>query len=535
MNSLHDEFGSWDRLVERLQHSPNRLEREHYFFGAVNGTGQPLLIHDPLVNSHLAVTGATRSGKSSRGILPLMIQAIRRRKHSLWFFDLKGDRAAFGALGTNCRKAKVNFRWFTTESGRSSYVFNPFCQSIWQLLTANQRGQLLLASLSLDFGDTDSGPAYFGSQGERLLGAAFKENPQIASFADLQHVLADPDLREKIGMSRRDFENTGQVQASVTRLASVTALNFSDRAPASECAITIEEMLSKPGVAYFWLPITIESATARTLPRLVIRMLVAAARLRDARGLQTYIVIDEAQETLQRSMSPVIKQARDLGISVWMAFQNLSDLEAAGQGMSDIVLGNTSIRVFFSATDPTGRAYLSLVSGEFKRTLRGRGKSVTETPQGVNVGESSQSSEAISPRLSQEDINYLNATEGLCIVEASPKSGYTRLHHPAFVRTPFFCTAKQFDAYTRTPWPAANRFTVQNNLAVTSSPPVVTDTTPASGVPTPLPPSKESLPIGMPTKISSESPNVLNVVKDDKQTSDMAAYLMRLADEDSIV
>ena len=173
--------------------------------------------------------------------------------------------------------------------------------------------------------------------------------------------------------------------------------------------------------------------------------MVAAARIRGRSGPQKYVVIDECQEVMQKSLAAPIKQARDLGISFWLACQNLSDLVTPGVDFLNVVLGNTSVRVHFSATDPLARDYITRSSGEAVRIVRGRADTVTQFEFGhQNVGVSHQRQEQIVPRYTQDDVNRLNATPGLCLFEATPKAGFTRLNHPVFVRAPFTMSAAEY-------------------------------------------------------------------------------------------
>lgn len=464
--TIAEEFGSWDKLEKSLRTSPSKLEKEHLFAGVLAGTDQPLLLHDALLNSHISVCGATRSGKSSRILLPLCVQKIRRRDCTILYIDLKGSKMEFAALGLACRRAKVNFRWVTTETPLSSYPCNPIDQPVWQSMSANERAQLLSAGFGLDFGEAESGPAYFGGQCERVLRGALSLHKDVRSLKEINDAICAPGFPESIGMSKRDFDSSGALLAALGRLAALLPLNWVPGVDGdgriAEGAIRIEQLLTEPGVVYFRFPATVEASTARVVPRLLIRLLVAAARRAGGAKQQVYIVIDEAQETLQRSLSPVLKQARDLRISVWLAFQNLSDLELAAIGMTDVVLGNTSVRIFLSASDLAAREYLPKASGETSRILCGAGTSVTESGVGTSVGHSTSLQQTIMPRIGMEEINLLNATEGLCIVEAAPKSGFTLLNHPAFVMAPYFCSPQEHNRLSEILWPFPNEFTLTN-------------------------------------------------------------------------
>jgi hypothetical protein len=348
----------------------------------------------------------------------------------------------------------------------SSYVCNPLDQTAWRAASISEKSQLLLASLGLDFGEAESGAAYFGSLAERVLKIALKLAPRARSLRELHETILAPDFREQAGLSRHDFDNCGALLAQLERIAEMRPINWlpgeAGGSRTAAGALRFEELLTVPQVVYFRLPATVQPSSARTIPRLLIRLLVAAARRQGGAARQVYLVIDEAQETLQRSLSPVLKQARDLKMSVWLGFQNLTDLEVAGEGLSDVVLGNTSLRVFFSATDAAGRKYLSDASGEDKRIVQGEAETITDGANGVSVGTTQSSQELITPRLRGEEVNWVNAHEGICVVEASPQCGFTLLNHPVLVRTPYFCSKHEYDDYSKIAWPAGKDFSVTN-------------------------------------------------------------------------
>src|SRR5262249_37681853 len=136
----------------------------------------------------------------------------------------------------------------------------------------------------------------------------------------------------------------------------------------------------------------------------------------------------------------------------------------------------TSVHVFCSASDPRGRDYVQRCGGEETTLLLSRGRIskyhnepiLNEPPFQSScfpwdVTYTSGSNETITPRITGDDINRLNATEGLCLVEGGPNSGFTRLCHPVFVRAPHFCTAEEHRRYAAFRWPAANRFCITNN------------------------------------------------------------------------
>src|SRR5262249_28081436 len=81
----------WDAIVNGIAESKNELERSHIFAGWMDGSVYPMLLSPAHYRNHVAFIGATNNGKTSLGMLPLVVQLIRRKGNSVFWFDLKGD------------------------------------------------------------------------------------------------------------------------------------------------------------------------------------------------------------------------------------------------------------------------------------------------------------------------------------------------------------------------------------------------------------------------------------------------------------
>jgi hypothetical protein len=77
----------WQQYVDRLSESEHLSrdkitggavrEAEHFFLGAEPWLNFPILIHEPILYDHTSIVGRTGSGKTSIGMMQLMIQVIR--------------------------------------------------------------------------------------------------------------------------------------------------------------------------------------------------------------------------------------------------------------------------------------------------------------------------------------------------------------------------------------------------------------------------------------------------------------------------
>src|SRR6185312_5168099 len=63
-------------------------------------------------------------------------------------------------------------------------------------------------------------------------------------------------------------------------------------------------------------------------------------------------------------------------------------------------------------------------------------------------------------RFTSDTINYLNSVPRLCIVDASPMDGFTRLKHPLFVETIYMTSEAEFQRRSEAPWPEQTESTI---------------------------------------------------------------------------
>jgi hypothetical protein len=248
----------------------------------------------------------------------MLTQEVRRRDSHIVVLDLKGDPAFFFGMAIEARQARVNFKWFTIESGKSSYIYNPRRQRFLEQLSLNERVQLTIEPLGVEHGE-GHGPGFWGSMQEQYVRRFEERYPGIPSFSALRRQMGDMDVIRRLGMTQKDVENAAHVRAVIERLASVATWNATEEdgypRSAIAAAIDVYDILSQPGITYFYLPASVEPMTVRVIARTVMRHLTVGARLHRGRRVPVTCVVDEAQEVLQgsRDLDVLVKQARDRG------------------------------------------------------------------------------------------------------------------------------------------------------------------------------------------------------------------------------
>jgi hypothetical protein len=487
---LPDKSSQWSEIVGPLADSPNLDEREHTFGGWFHGTDRPFLVSPKTRNGHAIFFGATRSGKTALGMLPMTYQIIMRKNAFIHWIDLKGDMFVFNTLLLLCERLGIPFKYFTFESDKASYLYPAMDDPAITRMSASEKTQVLLASAGLSRYDDEGGTSYYEVQGERVVLEAYTQQPHIPSFKALHNLISSKRFRIRSGMNRRDYENAGALFASVRRFAEYPQL---DGAGCSDAvlrdAISLSAPLTHPGVNYYRLPVGIEPKSAQTLARFVIRQQLAVARKLGGAKIHNHFCVDEYQEALQQSLLAPLKQCADLNFSFMMTVQNMSDLVRPSMNALDVILGNTAMQGYFAAKDPTGSERLVRSSGKTYTVVENRGSacsSLNGSSFDNRISSQEGQSEVITDRFTTDTINYLNSVPRLCIVDASPMDGFTRLKHPLFVETIYMTSEAEFRRRSETPWPE------QTESTILGPPPAPLQAPPAPDEP--QPPAPKSAP-----------------------------------------
>lgn len=462
-------FRDWSDVADRLAASAYMFtargaivrERDHLFLGTVHGTRWPFL-HDVSRPRHVLTTGATSSGKTHRVFLPAATQLIRRRSASVIVIDLKGDKALFYSLAAEARRARIDFKWVNPDVG-SSYVFNPLSQRFFDRLAEDAQVQFVGQALGLD-GQGRQDDVFFSDLNERVL-RRFYRAARPRSFRQLVEAIERPGGAGAAEVTAREWELAMHLRAALDRVAHVLPLNATDVGPGVTRemlagAVDLDDLLARPQVLYVWLPASLQRATGRAVGRVVNQGVVAAARTYAGDRVPVHVFQDEFQELVgTAAVDGILRQARDFGVSFWLACQQLSALRQGQHDCLDAVTGNVSLQVHFSATDQTGHDHLVRISGETSRWLRGE----TDTPDGVR----NQMREVVRPRLTDEDVARLNAAPGdLAAAVVAPLTPLAPFRHLFLLRTAYAISARHFQRLRDLPFPLPTRFTVFNPPAV---------------------------------------------------------------------
>ena len=454
-------FRGWNDLTRSLGRSPNKAEREHLFLGTIEDTGEaPVLVNREILNDHTLTLGGSGVGKTAKDLVPRMCQIIRRRESSLIYITTKlGDHATFYSLALAAREARVDFRWFTTASDRSSYIFNPLTQSHLKVLDGSELAEYVTKLLGLDHG-AGYGRDWFRDIGTDVL-KRFLEAFRLRSFAEIAEKWHEPDVHRTIGVSRREFtDNAAHVRVLIDRLArlgpryNATAASGL-RAGVLGAAIDMTDFFRRPRVLYVEVAAQRAALTVSPVGRSIIHAAVDSAR--ELRGPKCHldIYVDEFSNFLSHDLDSVFKTARDSDVSLAVASQALSDFRKPDFDYVPVILENVRMIQIFRSLDRDGHDFMVRNSGQRIRLLETEGETATNR----GWGSSRQRRQTIVPRIDAEQIERMNQDPDLSVIAVTPGAGFAQFR-PLLMRSYYHIGRREFERRRRLPWPRPNAFTV---------------------------------------------------------------------------
>jgi hypothetical protein len=512
----------WRRITESLRGSPNALAREHLFLGYHYHALYPVLVHSKLLWEHMHILGASGSGKTSRGLLPLITQLVERNDGAVIVLDLKGDNLLF--QGTRA-VAGMRFKHFTNMINRSTHLFNPFNQLRSGTISINQFCEIVLGALRLNHGD-GYGRSYYSRMARLWLADIMLTHPGIQSFHDLyQHLKKRPPKGPAGQDARMLREECFELISVIHSLSTVEALNWQNIPNASAAPLAAQiylpEVLAKKEVVYFNLPDSQESFTVREIANLVLFSTFEAARASVGSGQRIYLIIDEFQNIASRAFERIVREARGFNMTVILSHQSLADLETIdAPELESVVQQNTQVKQFFSATEPRLQQYLLDCAGQtlgiqYGFTRRGvvnkirmrdwvqEGTEPERTTgrwilEDQKLEDSMTATEVVIPRMNLNDILQYSSSPDTSIVLFGRDSGFTAYGgHWFAIRSPYSLALAEKELLESLPWPNQTSETISAGVRSSLHTPFLTHST---GNPSPSPIAKKQKP-GMAKKV----------------------------------
>ena len=453
-----------DRMAQSVHQTKGSLgediiEKEHLFLGIEPNVNTPILLDEKILNEHAYITGETGSGKTSLGIMPLLLHFLRKPLQTndpddaapLIILDLKGDPALFNMVREEVEKrdkafgnSKSSFRFFTPEPKRDSHIFNPFASMNSENRSLTQLCELLMDSLNLNHGE-GYGRSYFSRRSRSLLLQALQQDPKPNNFDELFETVTKH--------AKKDTEDAFELLSVIHSLSQYKQLSTDDVKVSPEHKIHMPTVLEERQVVYFWLPSATESISVREIAKLGLYSILTAAIDRQASGQpkrQAYLFIDEFQRIAGENFKVILEQARSFGLSAILANQTPQDLKTNNGDLRPTIQTNTRFKQYFSITGTDDMADTIQTSGEEISLIQSWGETISEN----NSSSSFNTSEKIKPRITCNDLLQITDHPQDSLIKISRGSGYTQFAgHPVHVRSLWPMHLSDYKRLMDCPWP----------------------------------------------------------------------------------
>lgn len=450
-------------------------EAEHLFVGVEPHARFPVLLDTKLLSEHMYIVGDSGSGKTSLGLMPLLIQLIRGHTRPdgkpsdsppIVVFDLKGDPALFNTVKKEAEDRGAEFRFFTPEFDKASHYFNPFASLDSKYRTEIQLCNLVMDALSLNHGE-GYGRGYYGRQSRSMLLAAMKtdEKPD-GQKSKRAKPLSLADLKAKLLELRtehpQEFKDTAELLSTVEALCTYKNLSIATSEKDLSATIHMPSVLERRQVVYFYLPAAVESVSVREIAKLGLYSLLTACIDRQRshpadEQRQAYVIIDEFQRIAGENFKVILEQARSFGLGVVLANQSVADLKTADVDLRPTVRTNTRVKRFFSLSDPQDIASMSEASGEELAYMRTWNQIAGQSPYtelAAQAYNSRSDTQSLKARLTTNDIMAVSDHPLDSILQISRGNGYTQFAGlPHIVRSTWPMLFKDYKDLANTPWP----------------------------------------------------------------------------------
>ena len=335
--------------------------------------GHPVTLQERQLAAHGLIVGASGAGKSTTLLGILGEQIIRGRP--VVAIDLKGSPAFARRLQSAAAAA-----------GRPVRIWTPDGPERWNPLAVGNATELkdkLIATERFT-------EPHYQRAAERYVQTAIQAMHAAGRNADLPSVVALMDPRRLSVMARslqpamadriQDYlgsltrDQLSAIRGFGTRLALLsegTAGPFLSGAAADGAPIDLRRALAGEEVVVFSLNSGRYGQLAAQLGTLAIQDLVSATghRLQSTAGgppLQlATVAVDEFSALGSDQVLALLARGREAGVTVLLATQELSDLERAGRGFRDQVLGLTALKIAHRQDVPgSARTFAEMAGSE---------------------------------------------------------------------------------------------------------------------------------------------------------------------------
>jgi DNA helicase HerA-like ATPase len=408
--------------------------------------GRPVQIPERTLAAHGLILGATGAGKSTT-LLTLLSDQIRRGRPVI-AIDLKGSPAFAGEL-----------RAAAEAGGREFIQWTPDGPSHWNPLAVGNATELKDKLLSTErFTEP-----HYRRAAERYLQLAIQvaQETEPGRPLTLSRVveLMSPERLASASRSAprarseyvREYVSslTPDQQSAVRGLASrLAVLSESHTGPLlepgpPEHTLDLRRAMRGGEVVLFSLNSSTYGGLASMLGTLAVQDLVSAAGARltegAGRGLGAVVAIDEFSALHSDNVLALLARGREAGVGVLLATQELADLDRAGHGLRDQILGNTALKIAHRQDVPESAERVARLAGtkrvweeSYQRRSAGGLLGGGALGTGNQAGAVSTSARMVERyRIEPEQVSTMSTGEALVVIKSPHTSAHvTRIRRP---------------------------------------------------------------------------------------------------------
>jgi DNA helicase HerA-like ATPase len=338
----------------------------------VDERGLPITLREEHLRSHGLVVGASGAGKSTTMLA--LLDAQIERGHPVVAIDLKGSPSFAESLRRSAAAAGRRFR-----------VWSLYGSEHWNPLAAGNATELkdkLIAT------ERFSEPHYRRAA-ERYVQTALQvleqTRPQVPPSLRRVGELLDPkqlalaarelapEQAERVGLYLRSLtpDQHSAVRGLASRLAVISESHTGPLLEPAPGAIDLRETLASDGVVLFSLNSSTYGGLAAQLGSVAVQDLISAAGNRLTRSATgqpplAFVAIDEFSALHSDNVLGLLARGREAGVSVLLATQELADLDRAGRGMREQVIGNVGLVIGHRQNVPESAQAIARMSGKVR-------------------------------------------------------------------------------------------------------------------------------------------------------------------------
>ncbi len=337
---------------------------------------RPVTVPVSRLPEHTYILGGTGAGKTSLVVLPLCIQAVRR-KMPVIVIDFKGDKQAIQLLARETAAAGKRFFLFSLHPQVPSSTYNPLSSG-----TATSKVERIMTALQLVFEGEAKFYTYCQQAMFLLLVKHFDAQGIRYTLADISTFLANPDLIESITGEKVDPKQIRGLTAALAPYVDVDQIND------PEPDIDLHRIMKKGDVCYFDLRSAVAPELAGAIGKMIAMDLQTQAAYRTEQDQMVMLAVDEFQNMACQAFRNVISKVRGANYALVLANQALGDLRSVGEDFLNTIITNTATKVIFAVGDPDDASYFARRSGQIVIPAFSQNSSRSQT--GESMGESIQ-------------------------------------------------------------------------------------------------------------------------------------------------